>query len=289
MHRILLLVCALALAWFADARAEPATLLSTPAANGGRLDVVIGGCDAEACELMVELRDEAGAVARHATGWALPNLAPVRDDSAAAREILVSAGAPAAAWTFGEEASWTVIAARHVRLAGDGEGLLLMHMGGFEHVKRSFQLVVIDRGGVRNLWTGGDGPGPQVSWMEIDTRSGADDLVFFRAFLHPDPVELETLTASRLSGGAGGVTEVPARDLWAVVAGGYADAAAARQARDARNGAPFLALAPDMLARRSDAPVVLAAVTAFEPRARAWRREARRNGFPRARLTRAGF
>jgi len=289
MRSILLLVCALTLAWLPETRAEPDTLLSTSVADGRSLDVVIDGCNAEACELMVELRGSAGAVARHATGWAPPNLARVRDDSAAAREILVGACAPAAAWTFGEEASWTVIAARHVRLAGGGEGLLLMHMGGFEHVKRSFMLVAIDGGGLRNLWTGGDGPGPQVSWMEINTRGGADDLVFFRAFLHPDPAELETLTAARLTDDAGDIAETPARDLWAVVAGGYADAAAARQARDTHNGAPFLALAPDMLARRSEAPVVLAAVTAYEPRARAWRREARRNGFPRARLTRAGY
>lgn len=286
--RHVLSILVLALAWAQSARAEPVTLLSTPVSHGRSLDIVISACEAEACTLQINLRDGAGVVSTHATGWETPNQTPERGDTAAAREILISAGAPAAAWTLGEEASWTVIAARRVRLAGAREALLLMHMNGFEHVKRTFMLIAAEGGQLRRLWTGGDGlAGPSVSWIEINRRGGAEELIFFRAFLHPDPTDLETLTATRLSVVNGALAETPARDLWAVAAVGYADPAVARQARDTTTGPPLMVLASDMLERRYPEPVVLAAITGFEPRARAWRNEARRGGFPRARLTRA--
>jgi hypothetical protein len=234
----------------------------------------------------VELRLEAARdlVARHDTGWRVAGGPATRADREADREI--RDGARTRAWTFGAEADESLLAARPLRFAGV-DALLLLHRAGFEHVKREFMIVGARGNTLRRLWQGGDGAGPFVSW--IDLQPGGDQPIFFRALVHPEPDQLDTMRVRQLAWNGRSVAERPARGLWAVVGGGYPDAAAARAARERapQTGGNFWVLAPAMLLRRPEGRVALIALTSSEARARELLAEARRSGFPQAILTRA--
>jgi hypothetical protein len=263
-----------------------------PASQNRFYTLAITACRRNGCGVEVRLTDGDRTIARHATGWQVAGRQATRADSEPAREIVVGSGPGASAWQFGAEASQSVLAARPVRLGADVEALLLMDMGGFEHVKREFMLVAAEGDALRRLWRGGDGTaGPWVSWIELAPNDADDRLIFFRAFIHPEPEQLDMMSVRLLAWDQAGrrVRERPARGLWAVVGGGYPDAALARAARDrAQQTSPhFWVLAPNLLLRRPDGAVALMSLTSFEGRARQLLSEARRSGFPQAFLTRA--
>lgn len=276
----------------AQAERAVAVLERIPAAQNREYELAIGACRRDGCGVEIRLTEGDRLIARYATGWRVAGRRATRGDGEASREITASSGPGAMAWQFGEDASQSVLAARRVRLAADVEALLLMNMGGFEHVKREFILVAAEGDALRRLWRGGDGAaGPFVSWIELQPNESGDRLIFFRALAHPEPEELDVMSVRLLAWDPARrrVRERPARGLWAVVGGGYPDAAAARVARErAQQTSPyFWTLAPDMLLRRPDGRVALLAPTSFEGRARQLLAAAQRSGFPQAFLTRA--
>lgn len=281
---------ALASALPAAAQVQSVVLVQIPAGANRAFDLTIGACGEDGCQITVHLSDNDRRLDTLDTAWRTADRDATRDDAAAAREILTANGPSAMAWSFGEEATWSVLAAHPVHLASGAEGLLLMQMGGFEHTKREFLLLGAQDGALRELWRGGDGPArPYVSWIEHQPRRSGDRLFFFSAFLLPDPDELETLSVCALAFDASNSTtlERPA-GLWSVVGGVHTTPESARSARDASaNEAPFfLVLDADVLPRRTQERAALIAVTTNEARARAWRNQARNQGFGRSHVTR---
>jgi hypothetical protein len=295
MFRLAVLACVLA-AWSMPAMAQEdrgAIVLERFASTQGRSsEVAIGACRRDGCAVEIRLSEGERVIARHATGWRVAARRSTRADSEATNEIIEAGVRQTIAWQFGAEASQSLLAVRPVRLADEAGALLLMHRAGFEHVKREFMLVTAEGDTLRRLWRGGDGAaGPFVSWVELLQNDGRDRLTYFRALDHPEPDQLDTISVRTLAWDAAGrrVRERPARGLWAVVGGGYADAAATRAARaHARQTSVFFwTLAADKLLRRPEGPVALVALTSLEARARQLLGEARRSGFPQAFLTRA--
>jgi hypothetical protein len=188
------------------------------------------------------------------------------DATLGAADPLATEGRPPG-WQIGTYEGGVSVAARTVRLAEAGTGLLVDEMAGFEHVKRQHYLFAVSGGQLRRVWVGSEGNGP--TWSAVAIVAGAtsdrDDIVVFEGFLGDAMDDADRLDVTRLAFNSEGATlaPVPTRHLHAVVVGDYATAAAAHKARRDAGGCldAYSALPKQALDPRAGAGIVLAAVT----------------------------
>jgi hypothetical protein len=132
---------------------------------------------------------------------------------------------------------------RDVALTGTERALLVTQQAGFEHLHRRNDLFVVSGGRLTRVWSAAEGAGPTWSSVAIVPRpGGAEALVLFEGFRHPDPNEPDTLSARALTWDAqqrAMVARAPvsaAAPVYAAVVGRFAKAQAARQASQGISG-----------------------------------------------------
>jgi len=170
---------------------------------------------------------------------------------------------PIPAWTAGDGEDMVATAARSMKLAPDRTGLLVDQSGGFDHLKRRHYLFVADDNTLKRVWTGEEGAGPAWSaTILVDVADGhGQDLVYLTGF-QPGGASPDSVDAKRYSwdGAQKTLVERPAGPLYAIVAGNFANPAAARTARVQTCLADYSAL-PGRDLGISGTPIVLAAIT----------------------------
>jgi hypothetical protein len=142
---------------------------------------------------------------------------------------------------YGDREQGISVLTREVTLPGAEKALLVTQRGGSEQVHHKNDLFVVTGGRLTRAWSKEEGAGPR--WTSVATvprPGGADALVLFEGFLHPDPNEPETLSAHALTWDGQQRTIVEraqvsvAAPVYAAVVGRYADVPAARKAREGK-------------------------------------------------------
>jgi hypothetical protein len=136
-------------------------------------------------------------------------------------------------WMAGDGENAVSTTARSVKLSPDVTGLLVNQTGGFEHVKRRHYVFISDDNKVKRVWTGEEGAGPAWSATAlVDAADGqSQDIVYLTGF-QPGGSAPDTVDAKRYSWDREkkALVEKPVGALFAVVAGNFANAGAARTA-----------------------------------------------------------
>jgi len=104
------------------------------------------------------------------------------------------------AWTAGRE-DWTVTTAvEGIKLTANRVGLLVHQVGGFEHLKRHYDLFVADAGKLRNVWSVQEGSGPVRSAAYVVTSESGlhQDIVYVEGFA-PEEDKADSLEARRVA------------------------------------------------------------------------------------------
>lgn len=222
---------------------ERVTLAEIPADSAGRrrFEVSVGPCDAAgACPLEVRLLEQSEPI--HAIPLAelrAPREAvevPVDPSWGAGDPLLGEPGLHAV--RAGEEERAVAVLARGVVLSEARRGVLVTQQRGFEHVHRRNDLFVVREGRLERAWSLEEGAGPAWSTVAVVPRrqGGADALVVFSMFLHPDPDEPDTAQVSAVlwddqRGAAVERAELSGvAPVHAAVIGGFESAATARRA-----------------------------------------------------------
>jgi hypothetical protein len=112
----------------------------------------------------------------------------------------LDSGARLEAWTAGKE-DWTVTTAvEGIKLTANRVGLLVHQVGGFEHLKRRYDLFVTDAGKLRNVWSMQEGSGPVRSAAYVVTSEGDlhQDIVYVEGFA-PEEDKADSLEARRVA------------------------------------------------------------------------------------------
>jgi hypothetical protein len=173
------------------------------------------------------------------------------------------------AWTAGKEEGAVTTALRATRLAANESAVLVYQAGGFEHVKRRYDLFVVEGEKLKRVWSFEEGQGPVWSSVEVAAGATRDEIIYFNAVpaqgSAPDQFKVERLTwnAASKSLEAQPITELPA-----VVAGEFATAEAARRVASGSCLSSYWVLPGDVVARKSSR-FVLATVTANKEMAEA--------------------
>lgn len=197
--------------------------------------LVVDPCKSEACPLRVWLHHNGRIVDR----FSLDIDAASQSAQLEPVDAVWGADAGLQAWVTGIEASRVSTVARTATVAPGKTGLLVTQNFGFEHRKRGhvFLMPVGDK--LVAVWRYVEGPGPTWSATEVlpGNIGGPQEIVILRGFGEPAEGLPESLEATRLDADSSATVlresalPDPARPLYLVRVDGYADSAAARQAR----------------------------------------------------------
>jgi hypothetical protein len=186
---------------------------------------------------------------------------------------------------YGAAENEVSVLVREVALAHAEKALLVTQRGGFEHIHRKNDLFVVTGGRLVRGWQSEEGAGPRWSSVAIVPRpGGAEALVFFDGFLHPDPAEPDTLSVRALTWDLQkrAVVERPqasaAAPVYAALVGRFADAKAARKAAEASSKCleRFWVLPLDQIPGAGRGAVTLAALSTRRDLAEKAREDAKR-------------
>lgn len=210
----------------------PAASASVTAVDAGKdglsYHLVAGQCANQICPPAIELVRGQQQLDRAVLlfGGDAAELRPAQEDAT----LVLQPGI--AAWTSGSDAAAVTTAIQSVTLEQDKPALLAQQSGGFEHVKRRYDLFAVQNGKLRKLWSAEDGAGPAYSAVFVvpAATAGAQDLVLMRGFTsaeaQPDDIKLERLHWNSASDSLkAGTASLPA-----VTAGRFTTVAKARAA-----------------------------------------------------------
>ena len=140
---------------------------------------------------------------------------------------------PIEAWTSGSEEGAVTTALQPVRLTAARTGLLVHQVAGFEHLKRRHDLLIVDDGKLKRVWSAAEGVGPAWSAAEVvpSGKRPIDEIIYLQGF-RPGGAEADALTARRLvwDDTQQKLVVRALATLPAVAAGQFSSAKAARQA-----------------------------------------------------------
>ena len=239
-------------------------------------------CAKDPCPVQLRARRGSLAPCEATLGWPLP-AGPIAPAPAASGGITAGLACPSEpqVWSVGREEHAATVVVCDVSLEHATRGLLVAMEAGFEHVKRRFELFARGTDAWRRVWFEEDPQGP-TSWSLVvrpdAAGPGRDQLVLFRvssgpgkAGKQPDRVVKQAMLWDR-STLVRDPSRAPASGLTAVVAGPFADVAAARRAQAMAPGCLDAAWVMPAAAFPGQAgKVVLAAPAANQKRAEAAR------------------
>lgn len=204
----------------------PAVQLVDAGADGLSYGLVDGRCVEGRCAAIIQLRSATRLLDSVALEFAASGATLEREQGAGA----------GAGWTAGHDEGAVTTLIRPVRLGPGFTGLLVQQSGGFEHVKRRYDVFVHDGAKLRKIGSAAEGPGPAWSTAAVvSSADGAqDDIVYLEGF-RPGGSSADRLSATRLTwdGARRALVQQPLVHLPALIAGEFASVGAARKAADA--------------------------------------------------------
>jgi hypothetical protein len=251
----------------ATSTVEPApnSVATFPASSRLSFGLAPGACADGKCAAVVQLLDNGKVIDTSPLDFAA-SASPL---NRGAVEKIMGAGDPLEAakqlpaWTAGDGEGTVVTSARPVKLSRDQTGLLVDQSGGFEHVKRRHYLFVADGNKLKRVWTGEEGAGPAWSAaIVVDAADRSGQQIVYLTGFEPGGADPDTMGAKRFGWDAAQktLTERPLGSLYAIVAGDFVNAQAARTAKAQTCLSDYSAL-PGRDLGISGARIVLAAIT----------------------------
>lgn len=89
------------------------------------------------------------------------------------------------AWRIGSDENGVGVAAHIAKLTSHKRGLLVSQLAGFDHLKRTHSLFVVENGKLHRAWMSDEGAGPTWSAVFAVHSQKGDRIIYFRGF-QPD-------------------------------------------------------------------------------------------------------
>jgi hypothetical protein len=241
--------------------------------------LVAGSCVEKRCAAEIEL------VANGQRLDALPLEFAASDAKlvANADQVSFATHAPLATYTAGEEEGAVTTLLQPVRLSAERTGLLVQQAGGFEHVKRRRDLLIVEEKKLKRVWSKQDASGPVRSYADVaSTGANIDEIVLIEgASIAPNQADQVTMQRLTWDETAKTLKVTPVPVMAALVFGNFASADAARSKYADPCFAHYWLLRADQIGEKSRRFVLAllapdAAVPSFQTRPDCATKEARR-------------
>jgi hypothetical protein len=202
----------------------PAVELVDGGMGGLSYGLAPGKCVQDRCPAMIQLRSANKLLDSVALEFAASSADLKREEGEAP---------DAAGWIAGSAEGEVTTQLHPVKLAAAGTALLVQQVGGFEHVKRRYDVFTHDGAKLQKIWSAAEGIGPAWSMATVvPARSGSrEEIVYLQGF-RPGGTSVDTLSASRLvwDDTQHALARQPTAQLPAIIAGEFASVTAARRA-----------------------------------------------------------
>jgi hypothetical protein len=212
-----------------EKRSEAPTPVASVAGSAGvNFGLVPGSCSDGKCRAVIQLiRDN-----RMLDSAPLEFAASEAQLRKAEGDTGITSREPLEVWTAGKENGSVTTALRVVKLTPEQSGLLVYQVGGFEHIKRRYDLFAEEAGKLKRVWSAAEKQGPAWSSADVAETAAGDEIIYLEGLrgTGKDPDQFE---AKRLGWDAASksLTERPKLALPVVVAGkNFPTADAARKA-----------------------------------------------------------
>ncbi len=243
----------------------PAAVSSVAGPAGLRFGLASGSCTEGKCRAVLQLVRDNRLVDSAPLEFAASE-APLRKEEG---ETGLTGQEPLEAWTAGKEEGAVTTALRAVNLAANRSGVLVHQVGGFEHIKRRYDLFAAEGDKLKRIWSAEEGQGPAWSSVDVAAAPGGDEIIYLLGYRargkDPDPFEARRLGWDEATKSLSGR---PKLELPAVVAGDFPTAEAARRAASGSCLSAYWVLPADVLGKTSSR-FVLAMVAAGKQAAEA--------------------
>lgn len=176
-------------------------VLATAKSSRGVFTLHVGSCSDDECTLEIRWLSDTDKYDSVKLEWGLqsPTLEPPQEEPWRSFPGLLTGAAETLGITIGEEYQAVTTSIQAVDLADGLPALLVRQQAGFEHIKRRFDLFVVENNRLSRIWSDAEGPGPWLSDVAIvDTKSSGQHLIHFKGFAPPYGEEADTLKATLL-------------------------------------------------------------------------------------------
>jgi hypothetical protein len=228
--------------------------------------VAAGECSGQGCQIFLRLLDHDRLLDTVPLDFKASSAELNKEEASplmGARDAL-SPLPPPQAYVAGDEEGMVATSLQPFRLAGTQDAVLVHQMAGFDHTKRRHYVFIVTNWKLQRVWDSKEGVGPtwSAAIVDPDAKGASRSIIFLNGF-SPGGNEVDRLDATRLNWDAAKNRFSPGGDaqLFAIVAGKYADASAAHAAIQAQPCLGRYWVLPAKRVGTGDVGVVLALVS----------------------------